>query len=110
MHLNRVRVSGMEAAHQRGCRTLHEALAAKARTQTLTEWLLQVSLATGPLPSSARALVLGESECALVNTVRERKTWKCKRLWTESKWRVKMLKVRQLWVMTEEGSRKPGGL
>ena len=100
----------MEAAHQRGCRTLHEALAAKARTQTLTEWLLQVSLATGPLPSSARALVLGESECALVNTVRERKTWKGKRLWTESKWRVKMLKVRQLWVMTEEGSRKPGGL
>ena len=100
----------MEATHQSGCRTLHEALAAKACTQTLAEWLLQVSLATGPLPSGARALVLGEGECALVNTVRKRKTWKGKRLWAESKWRPKMLKVRHLWVMTEEGSRKPGGL
>lgn len=64
----------MEAAYQRGCRTLHEALAAKACTQTHAEWLLQVSLATVPLPSGARALVLGEGKCALVNTVRERKT------------------------------------
>lgn len=64
----------MEAAYQRGCRTLHEALAAKACTQTHAEWLLQISLATVPLLSGARALVLGEGECALVNTVRERKT------------------------------------
>ena len=111
-HLNRVRVAGMECLHggstSAGCRTLHEALAPKPALRPLqngsfNSQLLQDHSLLG------QGLWCREGKCVLVSTIKERKTWKGKRLWTESKWRLKMLKVRHLWVMREEGSRKPEG-
>lgn len=66
----------MEAAYQRVQELCMRPWLLRNLPQTHAEWLLQVSLATVPLPSGARALVLGEGECALVNTVRERKKLK----------------------------------